>query len=939
MKRNKIFVLLGLSAISALMSLTSAYSEENSNGKAGHNGSPGEMTCAKSSCHNTFAINSGPGDVEISAPGMTDWQYVLGQTYTINVTVSQTSRSLFGFGFEALLSSGANAGTLTAGVGSHALNATVLGNVRRTITHLDEGGATPNVHTFSFTWVAPATAVPVTFYAVGNAANNNGGDSNDYIYTASQAVTALVVPTAPTITANGDTDLCNGESVTLSVNAQSDVTYNWFNNQNQLVGTGSSIVVDDQGCFEVTAINAAGSVESVNQICTTVNTVDATFSGLDSFYCLSEEPVELNATDPSGVFAGNGVTGDSFDPQQAGVGSHVIVHTVSSSGGCIDEVQQLVVVGFSASPEFELSAQTLCEGDNAITLTPSNQGGVFSGDGIENGAFNPAIGEGLYEVTYTIGDAACAQSSAQTIEVLAAPDASFFGLDDEYCSDENAQLLVPSIPAGEFEGPGMTGDSFNPSLAGEGLHLISHVVTGENGCTALATQTVEVNQAVSAEFSGLDENYCDNETPSLLVAVDEGGVFSVNAVNGLFDPSQGPGVYTVSYTNGNGSCVVVSEQITEVLASPDASFSGLLNGYCTNAEDVELLGGGAFSGDGVTNSVFSPANALIGENLVSHVVLGENGCVGTVTQPVLVFETANSDFADLQDEYCPSITQVNLNPVSAGGVFTGAGVSGEVFNPSLAGPGTHVIEHIVDLVGCFSQSSDTVFVFDEGIVNVTGLQETYCIDDANAILFADQGAALFEGPGIIENFFMPDMAGEGTHEITCTFLDENGCEGVSTLTVTVNGLPDNTILLEGNTLIAVEQDGEYTWIDCSSNQPISNALQSEYTPLVTGSYALQVNLSGCDAQSDCIEVVVIGVDERSSNEIVVYPNPAFDEVTIKMNEISDIMMIGPMGNLIAFEGGVVGTRRLDVAQWAAGTYLMRIESISGVVEKTLIVRK
>ncbi|MBL0316088.1 MAG: hypothetical protein IPP69_10005 [Flavobacteriales bacterium] len=59
---------------------------------------------------------------------------------------------LFGFGFEALLSSGANAGTLTAGTGSHALNATVSGNSRKTITHLEDSGLVTGTKTWSFTW-------------------------------------------------------------------------------------------------------------------------------------------------------------------------------------------------------------------------------------------------------------------------------------------------------------------------------------------------------------------------------------------------------------------------------------------------------------------------------------------------------------------------------------------------------------------------------------------------------------------------------------------------------------------------------------------------------------------------------------------------------------------------------------------------------------------
>jgi hypothetical protein len=924
MKKGKFIVLLCMLSVALSLSLSSAYSEEDSDGKAGHNGSPGEQTCSKSGCHDSFALNSGPGAIEIDVPGMTNWQYVPGQTYTINVTVSQANRSLFGFGFEALLNSGANAGTLTAGPGSHALNATVLGNSRRTITHLEDAGATANAHTFSFTWVAPATAVPVTFYAAGNAANNNGGDSNDYIYTTSQALTALVAPNAPTISANADTDLCNGESVTLSVVPQSGVTYNWFNDQNQNVGTGASILVDEEGCFTVTAVNGAGSVQSVNEVCTTLNLVDASFSGLESFYCLSSQPVTLSAIDPTGVFSGDGINGNLFDPQLAGVGSHVITHTLSGVGGCTDVVQQLVEVGFSASPSFELPAQTLCETAEALVPVPLNTGGVFSGEGVENGVFNPSVGAGLYEITYTIGEQNCVQASVQTVEVLPAPDAYFTGLELEYCSNADAQLLVPAVVTGEFQGPGIVGSSFSPAGAGAGVHLISHVVLGENGCTALSTQTVEINEAVSAEFGGLDQQYCENDAPTLLIPVDEGGVFSIEAAEGFFDPSIGEGEYEVVYTNGVGSCEVTSSQSVLVLAAPDASFTGLLSGYCTNADPVLLNGTGVFEGPGVAENVFNPAAALIGENTISHSVTGLNGCSNSVQQTVLVFETANSNFSGLPEEACPVNETIALIAENQGGTFSGPGVQNGIFNPSLAGPGVHVVQHVVDLVGCFSVSTDTVLVFDQPVVNITGLQPSYCEDDASAILFADQGNALFEGPGVIENFFQPALAGPGIHQITCSFTTDDGCVGGWSSDVEVIALPDATVDLDGNTLIALEQNGSFSWFDCASQAVLSDA-GGIFTPLVSGTYAVEIELSGCNATSDCIEVIITGQEEVSNEGLMLFPNPAVDRLNVLYSHPFSVSVFGPAGNLVFSKENLNGQLELDVQQWSPGIYLLRIE--------------
>jgi len=164
----------------------------NSGGKAGKTGSPGETTC--NSCHGT----AGTGSITIDLP--TELQggasYTLGQTYTISVTLSQNTYSLFGFGFEALKANGANGGNLTPGIGTQALNINVSGNSRKNIVHTFGAGASANSHTFTFTWTAPSTNDgDITFYTAGIAADGNGSpSSNDKTYS-----TSVVIPAPQTV--------------------------------------------------------------------------------------------------------------------------------------------------------------------------------------------------------------------------------------------------------------------------------------------------------------------------------------------------------------------------------------------------------------------------------------------------------------------------------------------------------------------------------------------------------------------------------------------------------------------------------------------------------------------------------------------------------------------------------------------------------------------
>jgi len=161
----------------------------NKSGKAGFTGSPGEGTCAGASCHNSFGLNTGPGSVSISTniPGN---EYTPGTTYQISIKVKQTGQPLFGFGCEVLDSNDQPAGTFTVtdAVRTQKLNAT---NGRPNMTHKLNGGASNDSAVFTFDWTAPASNIgDITFYFTGNAANGNGNNSGDYIYSGSYTITS-----------------------------------------------------------------------------------------------------------------------------------------------------------------------------------------------------------------------------------------------------------------------------------------------------------------------------------------------------------------------------------------------------------------------------------------------------------------------------------------------------------------------------------------------------------------------------------------------------------------------------------------------------------------------------------------------------------------------------------------------------------------------------
>jgi hypothetical protein len=186
MKRS---IILTLTVLAVFISLTAAMMDEN--GKAGYTGSPGEVTCNTTNCHNSYALNSGGGSVSATCT-MVNWKYEPLTTYTIQVKVAKSGVHLFGVGVEILDASNNNAGTITVtdAVHTQIKTRTVSGVARRNLVHKLNGGAGTDSVIFSFNWTSPDTTTgPITMYYAGNATNANGNESGDYIYTGSQAIT------------------------------------------------------------------------------------------------------------------------------------------------------------------------------------------------------------------------------------------------------------------------------------------------------------------------------------------------------------------------------------------------------------------------------------------------------------------------------------------------------------------------------------------------------------------------------------------------------------------------------------------------------------------------------------------------------------------------------------------------------------------------------
>jgi len=153
-----------------------------------HTNAPNEDNCT--SCHTSFAVNSGAGSTAISGLPV---NYLPNQQIPVTVTTSQADAVIYGFQLTAIDSQGKRVGTFTLPTQSpqqlQTVSGIVNGNQRTYVEHTNSGTIPTQFgsKSWTFIWNTPAQRVgKVSFYAAGNAANSDSGPAGDNIYTSVQ---------------------------------------------------------------------------------------------------------------------------------------------------------------------------------------------------------------------------------------------------------------------------------------------------------------------------------------------------------------------------------------------------------------------------------------------------------------------------------------------------------------------------------------------------------------------------------------------------------------------------------------------------------------------------------------------------------------------------------------------------------------------------------
>lgn len=523
----------------------------------------------------------------------------------------------------------------------------------------------------------------------------------------------------------------------------------------------------------------------------------------DFLMCETDDPINLMdlVSPPGGTFAG----GNIFDPSTAPPGVPLqfkYTYTDPITGETCSCVFYITVM---PSPEVVCPDDfTMCADDAPIDLMGlvSPAGGTFSGGRIFDPSTAPPGVPLQIRYTYVDPDTGCEASCIFYITVWPNPNVDC-PADKQMCIDDPAITLTAAPAGGTYSGPGISGASFDPFVAGVGVHTIEYCYTDpQTGCEGCCDFIITVHDLPDVECPD-DKDVCVDDDEFILAgATPAGGTYSNLAGTALtkFDPATaGVGIHSIfyDYTDPDTGCSNWCVFFIEVHPLPDVQCPDDIE-VCANDPMITLGGatpaGGTYS-DAFGNAItkFNPATAGVGVHAIFYDYTDpdtgcSNWCVFFIDVLPLPNVVCPADFAVCEDD--PAFALAGGAP--AGGVYSGTGVAGGMFNPAGAGDGVHTIKYTYTdpLTGCTNSCSFKITVHELPDVDCPA-NITVC-DNNPAFLLAGATPAggtysdVF-GPIVM---FNPAVWGVGVHAIFYDYTDPaTGCSNWCMFTITVVAAP------------------------------------------------------------------------------------------------------------------------------------------------------
>lgn len=608
-------------------------------------------------------------------------------------------------------------------------------------------------------------------------------------------------------------------------------TYWWSTSSNV-----QDLVNIPEGTYVVNVVDSKGcSVFRTFEV-QTQPTVSGVINGLASTYCTNSAPAVMTSQPAMGTFSGPGVTGNTFNPATAGPGTHTI--TVNGTFDDCPFTGSMTVtvnaspantgtfsfVGSPAGPPFCTSSTTqyllsFSPGQANVTVAYSGKGVLPTTNGFFR--FSPALaGGGTHVITATLTNTLTGCTSQVTRSVLVDGPENVTVVSDKsvVCNGESAVLQASG--GDTYTWSPSTGLSCAPNCTNVGASVTAtptltrtYTVTArKGGCTRTATVRVEVKNTTPIFVTPSSTSICQNTSSTLTAFSNTPFTYTWSPAESLSNATgsnvlaspQNTTTYTVTGSfDGCTATQTVRVTVNPSLVNAVAAPSTICQGQSASLQATTTEPGNFTFAWSPSTGLSSASGAIVTASpsqTTTYTVVrsGTSGC-RTATVRVEV-KPVSASINNLASNYCETSPAVLLSTTPAGGVFIGPGVTGNLFDPAVAGPGVHVIESIFDNInGCPFRVTQIVTVGNSSSAVLTNLAQAYCAIASPVTLTGQPVGGTFSGPGVFNgNEFRPQtLTPNQVYKITYSGVNpEGGCTYARTFdvevrqpVVSISGLP------------------------------------------------------------------------------------------------------------------------------------------------------
>ena len=463
---------------------------------------------------------------------------------------------------------------------------------------------------------------------------------------------------------------------------------------------------------------------------------------------------------------------------------------------------------------------------DSLSFIPNIIGGIYEGEFLQNhDSLNQStIGivnvdslsvDSFWAQTYTytysiIPDSNCYIAATSDITIVRGWD--LFDLDYSYCNSDTTLFfpLLDSINVIEdtyylsYSGSGIINDTLFPFLLPIGDNILSMEILCPDGSVLIDTITITVinnpNYNIQQYFT------YHNADTILLVSSDTLSYFTINSIqNSSFIPENLPLGWNIICENYNTiGCI---NSCDSIYIAPTLMELGIDTHYCINESTytfpphiTHIYGLGVS-----VNTSFNPSMAAIGSFYLYQIyadTIEANVYIDSLL--ITVYNMPIASFSTQDTLVCNNAESINLMITSssaAGGTFTGSGIVGNLFDPTIVPCDTsYQITYQVSENSCINSDTLIIDIACAPLVNFSLSDFSMCQNADPVLITYTPDDAIITVSTLINDSLYPSLLSPGIYSYYLSYTDSMGCSNFDTIIITILPLPVAEITSASNTV-------------------------------------------------------------------------------------------------------------------------------------------